>query len=127
MTIPGLHLTQIGSEDYLLEPSRGLNIHDQGTLIRSLITRLQYAKATRLYYDLAEQVIIDPVYYAWLNKLARALQTINIKMVCIHMQPTAAYALVQFTQVPPVFGTALDISGWRKTDSKGSREQRRSN
>ncbi len=125
MTIPGLHLTQIGSEDYLLEPSRGLNIHDQGTLIRSLIARLQHAKATRLYYDLAEQVIIDPVYYAWLNKLARALLTINIKMICIHMQPTAAYALVQFTHVSPIFGTALDISGWRKTDSRGNRDQRR--
>lgn len=126
MTIPGLHLTQIGSGDFLLEPSRGLNIHDQGTLIRSLVARLQYTKATRLYYDLAEQVIIDPVYYAWLNKLTRAMLTINIKMICIHMQPTAAYALVQFTQESPVFGTALDISGWRKADDRGHHDQRRS-
>ncbi len=118
MSIPGLHLTQIGSDDFLLEPSRGLNIHDHGNLIRSMVARLQHAKATRLYYDLAEQVIIDPVYYAWLNKLARAMLTINIKMVCIHMQPTAAYALVHFTQEAPIFGCALDISGWRKTDAE---------
>ena len=26
MAIPGLHLTQIGSDDFLLEPSRALNI-----------------------------------------------------------------------------------------------------
>ena len=125
MTIPGLHLTQIGSDDFLLEPSRGLNIHDQGALIRSLVARLLHAKATRLYYDLAEQVIIDPVYYAWLNKLARALLTINIKMICIHMQPTAAYALVQFTRETPTFGSALDISGRRKTVGKGRHGQRR--
>ena len=48
MSIPGLHLTQIGSDDFLLEPSRGLNIHDQGNLIRSMVERLQHAKATRL-------------------------------------------------------------------------------
>lgn len=115
MSIPGLHLTQIGSDDFLLEPSRSLNIREDGSLIRSLVGRLQHAKATRMYYDLSEQVIIDPVYYAWLNKLARALLTINIKMICIHMQPTAAYALVQFTNERPIFGTALDISGWQKS------------
>ena len=125
MKIPGLHLTQIGSDDFLLEPSRGLNIHDQGTLIRSLVARLQYAKTTRLYYDLSEQAIIDPVYYAWLNKLARALLIINIKMVCIHMQPTAAFALARFTQESTIFGTALDISGWRKADARGQHDQRR--
>ena len=54
MKISGLHLTQIGSDDFLLEPSRGLNIHDRGTLIRSLVARLQHTKTTRLYYDLSE-------------------------------------------------------------------------
>ena len=122
MSIPGLHLTQIGSDDFLLEPTRGLNIRDQGQLIQSLIARLQHARATRLYYDLAEQVIIDPVYYAWLNQLARALLTINIRMVCIHMQPTAAFALARFTREAPVFGTALAISGWRKSTTEGRRQ-----
>ena len=116
MPIAGLHLTRIGSEDFLLEPSRGLNIHDQDLLIKSLVARLQHTKATRMYYDLSEQVIIDPVYYAWLNRLARALLTINIKMICIHMQPTAAFALSQFIRELPTFGTALDISGWREAD-----------
>ena len=125
MKIPGLHLTQISSGDFLLESSRALNIHDQDTLIRGLVARLQHAKSTRLYYDLSEQVIIDPVYYAWLNKLARALLTINIKMICIHMQPTAAFALAQFTQESPIFGTALDISGWRKASDRGQHDQRR--
>ena len=114
MKITGLHLTQIGGDDFLLEPSRGLNIRDHGILIKGIVARLQDAKATCLYYDLTEQIIIDPVYYGWLNKLARALLTINIKMTCINMQPTAALSLVQFKREPPVFGTALDIAGRRQ-------------
>ena len=125
MKISGLHLTHIGNDDFLLEPSRGLNIHDQKNLIEALVARLQQVKVTHMYYDLAEQIIIDPLYYAWLNKLARALLTINIKMICIHMQPTAAFALAQFTQESPIFGTALDISGWRKAGDRGQHDQRR--
>ena len=124
MKIPGLHLTQIGSDDFLLEPARGLNIHDQGTLIKLLVARLQHAKAARLYYDLSDQVIIDPLYFTWLNKLARALLTINIKMICVHMPPTAALALVQFKHEPPVFAINLDIAGRKKSDGSRQHEQR---
>lgn len=116
MKIPGLHLTQIGREDFLLEPSRGLNIHDQKNLIEELVGRSQQAKVRHLYYDLAEQIIIDPVYYAWLNKLARALLTINVRMTCIHMQPTAALSLSKFMQGAPSFETATNISGRRNPE-----------
>lgn len=115
MAIPGLHLTQIGSGDFLLEATRGLNIHDQGRLLEGIASRLLQARASRLYYDLSEQALIDPVYYAWLDALARTIQAINVKMVCIHMQPTAAFALAQFMCGKPAFETALDISGWQKT------------
>jgi len=115
MGIPGLHLTQIGSGDFLLEPTRSLNIRVTDTLIESIAARLQQGRATRLYYDLAEQALIDPVYYAWLDALARAVLAINVRMVCIHMQPTAAFALAQFMRETPSFETALDISGWQKT------------
>lgn len=110
MAISGLHLTQIGSGDFLLEPSRSLNILDHEMLIEHIAGRLLRARASRLYYDLSEQALIDPVYYAWLNTLARAALAINVKMVCIHMQPTAAFALAQFGHQPPAFETALDIS-----------------
>lgn len=116
MSIPGLHLTQIGSGDFLLEPSRSLNICDRDKLIERVATRLQQARASRLYYDLSEQAIIDPVYYAWLNALARTTGAINVRMVCVHMQPTAAFALAQFTHEIPAFETALDISGWQRTE-----------
>lgn len=149
MAIPGLHLTQIGSSDFLLEPLRNLNIRDQDRLLESITSRLQQARtydsandlsrpsgrrkpesfrardsarsgpesfrASRLYYDLAEQALIDPVYYAWLDTLARTVRAINVEMICIHMRPTAAYALAQFMREIPAFETALDISGWKKS------------
>jgi rsbT antagonist protein RsbS len=113
MSIPGLHLTRIGDGDFLLEPSRSLNIRDQDSLIDGIVAHLLQARGARLYYDLAEQAIIDPVYYAWLNRLARAVWSVNVKMVCIHMQPTAAFALVQFPHEPQAFETAMDILGWQ--------------
>lgn len=109
--IPGLHLTQISRDDFLLEPSRSLDIGDCERLIERVIERLLGARALRLYYDLSTQAIIDPVYYNWLNRLARTAQAINVRMICVHMQPTAAFALVQFAREAPAFGTALDISG----------------
>ena len=111
MLIPGMHLTQIGREDFLLEPSRGLDVGEHEKLLEGIAEALLGARASRLYYDLSTQAIIDPVYYNWLNKLARTAQTINVKMVCVHMQPTAAFALVQFSYEKPAFETALDISG----------------
>ena len=84
MLINGLHLTQIGNEAFLLEPSPGLNIHDSDNLIEKISCRLQQARATRLYYDLSELMLIDPVYYEWLDILARTVKTMNVTMVCIH-------------------------------------------
>lgn len=108
--IPGLHLTRIGKDAFLLEPSRGLNVRDEASLVEQIAGRLQQAKASCLYYDLAGQRLIDPVYYAWLDALARTMAAVNIRMVCIHMQPTAAFALSQFIGEKPCFETALDIS-----------------
>lgn len=110
MSIPGIHLTAIGSGDFLLEPTRSLDIGNQYELIEGVIHRMQRTKTHRLYYDLAELSVIDPVYYDWLNALARACQAVNVQMVCIHMQPTAAFALSHFIKEPPCFQTALDVA-----------------
>ncbi len=114
MLILGLHLTRIGSGDFLLEPTRSLNIHDRDALIEAIAAHLLQARASHLYYDLSEVALIDPVYYAWLDTLARTVQTINVSMVCIHMQPTAAFGLAQFLEGIPAFETSLDISGLEK-------------
>ncbi len=113
MSLQGIHLTRIGETDFLLEPLRSLNISDSARLVEGIVERLLQAGAARLYYDLSTQAIIDPVYYKWLNQLARTVAAVNVKMVCVHMQPTAAYSLVQFEREAPVFETALDISVWK--------------
>jgi rsbT antagonist protein RsbS len=115
VSLKGIHLTRIGETDFLLEPLRSLNISDSGKLVEGVVERLLQAGATRLYYDLSTQAIIDPVYYKWLNQLARTVAAVNVKMVCVHMQPTAAYSLVQFERDPAVFETALEISVWKNT------------
>lgn len=109
MSIPGIHLTAIGSGDFLLEPTRSLDIGNQYELLEGVIHRMQRTKTQRLYYDLAELSVIDPVYYDWLNALARACQAVNVQMICIHMQPTAAFALSHFIKEDPCFRTALDV------------------
>lgn len=109
MTDLSLHLTKIGSGDFLLEPSKSLNIRDQSRHIENITARLLQARASRLYYDLSGLSLIDPLYYSWLDALARAAQTVNVKMICVNMQPTAAFALSKFLQKRPVFETALNI------------------
>ena len=110
MPIPGLHLTQIGCGDILLDPSRSLNIRDRDKLIESITAYLLQVRAVRLYYDLSDLVLIDPLYYSWLDALARAALAVNVRMTCVGMQPTAAFALSQFLQETPAFQTALEIT-----------------
>jgi rsbT antagonist protein RsbS len=116
MNIAGIHLTLIGLADMLLEPGRSLDISAQDDLLVDIIGRLQEAKAERLYYDLVEVPVIDPIYYHWLDALARACRSINVRMICIHMQPTAAFALAHHLKDMPIFETAHDVMGRKTTD-----------
>lgn len=109
MTIAGIHLTRIGRGNFLLEPLRSMNIQDTGQLMQDIVARLQQNKGVKLYYDLSELPVIDSVYYDWLDKLARICLTLNIKMICINMQPTAAFTLSSFLTDKPVFATALGV------------------
>jgi rsbT antagonist protein RsbS len=112
MSISGLHLTRIGHGDFLLDPLKSLNIRDQDRLIVEVTAYLLQMRAVRLYYDLSDLALIDPLYYSWLESLARATRTINVSMICVGMQPTAAFSLAQFLQKMPTFQTALEIDGY---------------
>lgn len=114
MSVSGLHLTSIGHGALLLEPSLSLDIGSSGAALEEIVRRLQRVAATHLYYDLAELAIIEPLYYNWLNALGRACRTINVRMVCVHMQPTAAFALSRYMTHMPMFETALDVEIWKK-------------
>ena len=109
MGIPGIHLTRIGKGNFLLEPLRSMNIQDQSMLMRDIVAVVQSEQGKRLYYDLDGLPIIDHVYYDWLDKLARTCRAMNINMICINMQPTAAFTLSKFLTAKPVFETALAV------------------
>lgn len=109
MAISGIHLTRIGKGNFLLEPLSSLNFQDAGALMQDIVVQLQQARAERLYYDLHGLPVIDQAYYDWLDKLARICLAVNIKMVCINMQPTAAFALARFIDKKPVFETASAV------------------
>lgn len=109
MSIAGVHLTRIGKGNFLLEPLRSMNIRDQDALVREVVMHVQQGQGVRLYYDLDGMPVIDPVYYGWLDKLARTCQTVNVKMICINMRPTAAFTLSKFLARKPAFETALGV------------------
>lgn len=105
----GMHLTEIGHGVFLLEPSHSLDISNSDDLLVNVLGRLQQTEASKLYYELGNLPLIDPLYYQWLNRLARACATINVEMVCINFQPTAAFALAHHMEKAPAFTTALGI------------------
>lgn len=109
MSLAGLHLTRIGQGRYLMEPSDGLDVSQRDELLDAVLHRLQRGQASLLYYDLGNVPLIDEIYYGWLDMLARACTAINVRMVCVQMQPTAAFALSSLLQGPPPFATALSV------------------
>lgn len=111
MDAHGFHLTVLGNGGALLEPTRNLDISQAGNLIEQVVSRLQAkGQVNRLYYDLSDLLLIDDVYYAWLDRLARVCKALDIRMICTQMQPTAAFALAGLIQAPPAFETALDLT-----------------
>lgn len=109
MNIGGVHLTRIGSGDMLLEPTRALDIGNTAPLLDGILACLQRERSQRMYYDLAEMAVIDAAYLAWLESLSRACRAINVRIICIHMQPTAAFGLATLLSEPHSFETALDM------------------
>lgn len=105
----GYHLTPIGSGRFLLEPAPALDISSSEELLEGILQRLQRNKACKLYYDLANLPLIEPRYYLWLNMLARACRAVNVAMVCIRMQPTAAFALSSYMEGNPDFSVEQGV------------------
>lgn len=105
-----LHVTPIGRDELLLEPGEALDPGAADHYLDFILDRIQRADARCLYYDLQSLPLIDPVYYAWLTRLAKACHVIGVRMVAVHMRPTAAFGLSSFLQGNPPFETALDVN-----------------
>jgi|OpeIllAssembly_1097287.scaffolds.fasta_scaffold60113_2 rsbT antagonist protein RsbS len=108
MNLQGIHLTPIGAGDLLLEPSESLD-PSRDDQLETLVAALQRHQARRLIYDLKNVRLIDTVYFRWLTGLQAICQIAGVRMIVIHMQPTAAFALSQLIRDRPRFECALDI------------------
>lgn len=104
-----MHLTSIGKHELLLEPGEALDPNVADEYLEPIVLRLQQTSTRCLYYDLQALPLIDPLYYAWLNRLARTCHVIGVRMVVVHMRPTAAFGLSSFLKENPPFETALDV------------------
>ncbi len=113
MRISGFHLTQIGGDDFLLEPLPALDIAQPQQRVHDILLAIQGAPACYLFYDLSDLQLIDLRYYNWLNILANALKSVNTELVCINMQPSAACGLSLADVAAPRFHRALSIQSWR--------------
>lgn len=109
MSATGFHLTFLGEGRALFEPAPSLDVGRTDGLVEEIVRRLQGRGASRLYYDLSDLMVIDDVYYGWLDRLARACEAVNARLVGVGIQPTAAFALAGRLTAPPRFETVLDI------------------
>lgn len=103
-------LTLLPPEAALLEPGPGIDPGRPAASIEAIVRRLQEAGAQTLYYDLAEVVVIDATYLAYLNHLARACSSVGARMICIHIRPETAFGLAALlASHPREFETAHGI------------------
>ncbi len=105
----GVRITAIAAGRALLEPGHEVTPAEPDALIEEIVGRAQALGAETLYYDLGEVEIIDAVYLAYLNRLARACRTAGIRLVGIHLQPSTAYALAGLLTEPPAFDTERTV------------------
>lgn len=102
------HLTLLGGGEALFEPL-AIDPQHPEPLIDEVLLRLRAAQVRHLYYDLGDIALIDKVYYQWLNQLARACRAMAVELICINMQPVAAFALAGILEQRPAFSTALGV------------------
>ncbi|MGC9457236.1 MAG: hypothetical protein ACP5DC_06900 [Halothiobacillaceae bacterium] len=105
----GIHLTRLGGDRVLLEPQHGVNPASPDSGMDRILSALQASKARRVYYDLAQVTLVDPVYYHFLNQLAAGCHALGMSLTCINMGPQAAFALAAQMETPPRFRSALTL------------------
>lgn len=112
------HLTQVGAQAWLLEPSEGLNPADGGAHIEGLTRVLLQTRPQVLYYDVKDVAVVDEVYFAWLSRLHRGCALLGVDLVVLHMRPETAYALSRDLSSAPLFTCAQSLSampaGWSR-------------
>lgn len=112
--VEGMHLTDIGGGNVLLEPGDGFDPGDPDAYLAPLLQYLQERRAQRLFYDLKGLPLIDELYYRWLFTLHGSCVLIGVELVAVNMQPPAAFALAMILKERPPFACALDVERARR-------------
>ncbi|MFA7097440.1 MAG: hypothetical protein WC383_13300 [Gammaproteobacteria bacterium] len=112
--VNGMHLTDIGGGDMLLEPGEGLDPTDPDAYLAPLLHCLQERRAQRLFYDLKELPLIDEPYYDWLLTLHANCRLIGVELIAVNMQAPAAFALALQLKALPPFVCAQDVERARR-------------
>ncbi len=109
-----MHLTPIGEGQILLEPNESLDPSRPERYLDALMIYLQRYAARVLIYDASALPLIDAVYYAWLQQLARLCRLGGQQMIVAGISPTAAFGLARFLSGPPPFSCALSVDHARQ-------------
>jgi len=111
--LAGMHLTAIGDNNMLLEPSDALDPSSPGDYTAELMGILQQEDAHTLMYDLKQVPMIDQVYYDWLISLNNLCRLANVQLIVVNIRPTAAFSLAMSLKAPPPFKCSLDVDSAR--------------
>lgn len=114
MDIAGLHITHIGDDCILLEPSEGLDPTDPDTYLLPLLADLQKNNARYLIYDMKKVAIANPAYLGWLTIASRTLGVCGIQMIVVSLRPHTVFALSGSMVGEPAFLCALDVDSARQ-------------
>ena len=114
MDIAGLHITHIGDDCVLLEPSEGLDPSDPDTYLLPLLADLQKNSARYLIYDMKKVAIVNPAYLKWLTTMSRMLGVSGIQMIVVSLRPHTVFALSRSLVGKPPFLCALDVDSARQ-------------
>lgn len=106
----GFSLTKIGSGALLLEPYDNLNPLQPEPMIEVISENLLNSNIKKLYYDLNKVLIIDEIYYSWLNTLSKTCSIFQTRLITINMKPSAAVSLSSFLNTKPSFETEIEMT-----------------
>lgn len=110
----GMHLTAIGGNNMLLEPSDALDPSSPDDYVVELMTIIQKEEARTLMYDLKQVPLIDQVYYRWLVRLHDLCSLANVELIMVNIRTTAAFSLAMNLKQPPPFKCSLDVESARQ-------------
>jgi len=108
-----MHVTPIGGDALLVEPSDALDPTAADQYLETLGDILLAHDARTLFYDLTHVAIVDQVYYGWLLALYRSCQMLGVEFVSLHMRPVTAYALSQIIDEPVPFRCVMATVDYR--------------